>query len=472
MYGYNVQVMNKSPYGYQRSPALSPYNHHNSPSSSRSPGHREGLTFYSDDNLRPYTVSKAEMQQMKEALTSLYMDRILPDEKTLKARLKVHCAEGSPLLTDDFINAYRLLPEYVVVKNENGNIVISLAKELVPADFLGFVDPTSNADPYGKDVWDGFETYLGSMIETFQSQSRQQNPTGVTFHRGRYGMAVDLYKRELEFFKDLTLGEVCHVVELAIQRDLLHYENNLLLPAQACGKYHNAIYGVPTASAANQRHTGSSSYIQSMEELKYLLADLLTRYPEGFNLSTLKTKIKAYYNKRLSETVFHETKLLTLVTQSPIDTIVKIVKLQGNCGYLCQPAFDVESGPRGVPRPYRYENYRSSHGQYNRTRAAPRQQYQNNTSYNRANNNYNSAGRQAGQQNWYGGGQQSSYPTPSSTGSWSSGYTWTPSSSTGVYSNSSWSSYNGYGSSSWNNGSVPASTMTSTSSATTTSSSN
>lgn len=105
-------------------------------------------------------------------------------------------------------------------------------------------------------------------------------------------MAKDLYDRKLPFFEGLVLGQVCHVVELAIQRDLLHYENNLLLPAQACGKYHNAIYGVPTASAANQRHTPSANYVQSMEELKHLMADLLTRYPDGFNLSTLKTKIK------------------------------------------------------------------------------------------------------------------------------------------------------------------------------------
>jgi len=57
----------------------------------------------------------------------------------------------------------------------------------------------------------------------------------------------------------------------------------------------------------------------------------------GFNLSTLKTKIRTIFGKRLSETVFHQTKLLELVQLSPIDQIVKIVKLQGNCGYLCQP---------------------------------------------------------------------------------------------------------------------------------------
>eukprot|EP00392_Amoebophrya_sp_AT5.2_P003220 g3225.t1 len=57
-----------------------------------------------------------------------------------------------------------------------------------------------------------------------------------------------------------------------------------------------------------------------------------------------------YYNKRLSETVFFETKLLTLVQSPTLSAIARIVKLQGNCGYLCQPAFDVPAPPRNSPQ--------------------------------------------------------------------------------------------------------------------------
>ncbi|CAD7966884.1 unnamed protein product [Amoebophrya sp. A25] len=293
----------------------------------------EGGIFVNLPNGQPLSVTSAEMDIMQSALESLYRDQIFPDEKTVKARLKTF--NVGMMIEAHFVEIYKIQPAYLVAADANGTICIQFKNGY--RGFEGWVDPCNNSNPYPHAMWQKFEEYLREMMDDIHTK---QGLKTVTFHRGRYGMAQDLYGRRLPFFQGYSLGKVCHIVELAIQRDLLHYENNLLLPAQACGKYHNAIYGVPTASSANAKHQ-EQGYVKDMNELKAILSDLLRKYPDGFNLSTLKTKIKGWHGKRLSETVFHETKLLTLVQMPPLDNIVKIVKLQGNCGYLCQPATEL-----------------------------------------------------------------------------------------------------------------------------------
>ncbi|CAD7949615.1 unnamed protein product [Amoebophrya sp. A25] len=273
-----------------------------------------------------------EIDAMHGALESLYCDQIFPDEKMVKARLKALGVRA--MIEQHFVKIYSVQPAYLVATDDSGTVSIQFKNGY--EGFEGWVDPGNISDPYPHSVWEKFADYLQEMLEEGVLHSKK-GLKPVTFHRGRYGMAQDLHARQLPFFQGYSLGKVCHIVELALQRDLLHYENNLLLPAQACGKYHNALYGVPTASSANVKHR-EKSYVKDMTELKAVFSDLLRKYPFGFNLSTLKTKIKRWHGKHLSETVFHETKLLTLVQMPPLDNVVKIVRLQGNFGYLCQPS--------------------------------------------------------------------------------------------------------------------------------------
>jgi len=276
-------------------------------------------------------VTPVEACILYKTIESLCKDRIFPEEKTVKARLIVFGASGS--LLQNFVSHYRRLPLYNVSTNENRVTSVTLKEGAYKDEFLGWVDPCSNEDPYPKKMWNGFSVYLQNLVGQIKENANTGGEPPFTFHRGRYGMAQELYSRKLDFFSELTLGEVCHVVELAIQNKLLAYENNMLLPASACCSLTNALFGRPTATSSHS----NENYIKDFEEFKAILAFLLQAYPDGFNLSTLKTKIRTIFHKRLSETVFHQTKLLDLVQLSPIDQIVKIVKLQGNCGYLCQP---------------------------------------------------------------------------------------------------------------------------------------
>lgn len=57
--------------------------------------------------------------------------------------------------------------------------------------------------------------------------SPQYGPSGLMpyqFKGGRYGLAVELQKSEFPAFSKLVLGELCHLVQLAINGGLLAYE--------------------------------------------------------------------------------------------------------------------------------------------------------------------------------------------------------------------------------------------------------
>jgi len=127
-------------------------------------------------------------------------------------------------------------------------------------------------------MWTAFSEYLQNLVAQIkENASNNGGSPPFTFHRGRYGMAEELYGRRLSFFQDLTLGEVCHVVELAIQNKLLAYENNMLLPASACCSLTNALFGRPTATSSHS----NESYIKDLDEFKAILAFLLQAYPDG-----------------------------------------------------------------------------------------------------------------------------------------------------------------------------------------------
>lgn len=66
------------------------------------------------------------------------------------------------------------------------------------------MDATSDEDTYPPELWDSFGEYLMELVNLRSTQRH----CPVSFHRGRYGMSVELHKLNLDFFRDRTLGEV------------------------------------------------------------------------------------------------------------------------------------------------------------------------------------------------------------------------------------------------------------------------
>eukprot|EP00397_Hematodinium_sp_SG-2012_P010412 GEMP01010527.1.p1 GENE.GEMP01010527.1~~GEMP01010527.1.p1 ORF type:complete len:579 (+),score=150.17 GEMP01010527.1:125-1861(+) len=281
-------------------------------------------------------LSDRDIHVLGDALTSLYEDQIFPCANTVKARLQqLGC---SPAILTHFLELYEIFPAFTVDRKVDPPATFYTHE---PKFFNNWVEPTSPDDPYPREMWEAFSVYLQDILaaagDTMNLSATDWANAPFAFHRGRYGMAQELLNRNLEFFRSVSLGQMCHIVELGIRKKLLAYENNMLVPAAACVSLTNALFGSPTASTTPHSGSMHSEYIADVEELKHSMVRVLTQYPDGFNLSTLKTKMRAVYHKRLSETVFHQTKLLDLVQQYPLNEVCVIEKMVGNCGYFVHP---------------------------------------------------------------------------------------------------------------------------------------
>jgi len=277
---------------------------------------------------------------LRTLLREFYHDRLFPSEFDLKSRLRLWEKERGLLNLpsfDDVLDAARMAPKQFVIGTDHMSVdqrpkSVMLVEE--PHDFEGWVDPTDAHDPYSQEFWRSFETVMASLEVTGR----------VAFAGGRYGMASQLRRLCLPLFTGCKLGEICHIVHLAIRRRLVAYNGSMLIAGNMHEACQNASAGVPTLAkrfAGRVRHdqgktthtnsTDNKAYVQSECELSNIVLALLMSDAEGLGLdiSKLKGKIMERYNLVLSETMFGCTKLLELLETSSLN-IVCVVKSIGN----------------------------------------------------------------------------------------------------------------------------------------------
>merc|ERR1740130_64576 len=103
-----------------------------------------------------------------------------------------------------------------------------------------------------------------------------------TFAGGRYGMARELMDRNLPCLSDKSLGEVCHIVQLAIQhRRLIVYHRKMLKPIQAVLSFSPAKEAVGAGGAAAVQ---DGEDIRGLDDLCQVLFQMLARHPQGLRL--------------------------------------------------------------------------------------------------------------------------------------------------------------------------------------------
>eukprot|EP00745_Piridium_sociabile_P012605 TRINITY_DN19233_c0_g3_i2.p1 TRINITY_DN19233_c0_g3~~TRINITY_DN19233_c0_g3_i2.p1 ORF type:complete len:508 (-),score=41.81 TRINITY_DN19233_c0_g3_i2:208-1731(-) len=267
-------------------------------------------------------VTRADLECLHSAVLSLYQDRIFPVVFNLKGRLRE--LQASSFVFSNYLLLYRNLPDSYFVNeltNPSGGIGSGsvtpsrdfyVALLLEPRWFIGWVDPNNIEDPYPEEMWAEFSTFLRDLLH-------RRHASEFCFSGGRYGMAQQLMKLQLQFFDGLVLGDYCHIVQLAIsQRKLLAYEDSLIKPVASCVTFTNALLGIPDQKRARR------NCITDIDELQQYILALLKIYTSGFNLSTLKRKIKMKFNRELCQTVFHCTKLVDLCMHPKIKEVCRI----------------------------------------------------------------------------------------------------------------------------------------------------
>lgn len=227
------------------------------------------------------------------ALESLYQDRIKPMASYVKGRLKER-SNPEPIVKS-FVELYSQHSDLFLVQQPTQGDEAAIFFVTEPEWFKGWIDIDSPSDPYDETLWQELAKFLDGEH---------------TFAGGRYGMARELMQRNLEFLKEQTLGEVCHIVQLAIQhRKLIVYHRKMLKPIQT-------VLCQPPANGTGAAEGGEE--IKDMDDLCLVLFRMLIRHPQGIPLCRIKQMIKHELSRKLSEMAFKCTKLIELFNQEPL----------------------------------------------------------------------------------------------------------------------------------------------------------
>lgn len=230
------------------------------------------------------------------ALESLYQDRIKPLATYVKGRLKERSCPES--LVKNFVELYAEHSDLFRVERPTQveeEVTIFCVKE--PSWFKGWMDIDSPSDPYDESMWQALEKFLDGEH---------------TFAGGRYGMARELMQRHLAFLAPHSLGEVCHIVQLAIQhRRLIVYHRKMLKPIQT-------VLQPSATSTVGNLAIQEGEDIKDMDDLCAVLFRMLLHHPQGLRLCRLKQMIKHEFSRKLSEMSFQCTKLIELFNTEPL----------------------------------------------------------------------------------------------------------------------------------------------------------
>lgn len=227
-------------------------------------------------------------------LESLYEDRIKPMANYVKGRLKERSIPEP--IVKSFVELYTQHPDLFIVQRpapdaQTEDPTIFFVKE--PSWFKGWVDIDAPDDPYDESTWVEFAKFLDGEH---------------TFAGGRYGMARELMQRKLPFLAPYSLGEVCHMVQLAIQhRRLIVYYRKMLKPIQTVLCQLSPTSGNGASSEGEE--------IKDMDDLCMVLFKMLMHHPQGIRLCRMKQMIKHELCRKLSEMAFQCTKLIELFNQ-------------------------------------------------------------------------------------------------------------------------------------------------------------
>ncbi|KAL7067510.1 hypothetical protein ACR3K2_20760 [Cryptosporidium serpentis] len=329
------------------------------------------------------------LQQIRDALNSLYIDQTRPHIQELLRRIQERNTESFRNIK---FGAKELLNELYIHKDEffvseSGEVYFTNNK----VEESHWIDPKNPKDPYSPSVWKAFMQYIHNLIRIgnfnpyFSNSShigsdkyQLNNNSGFSckyshyknsqvtpilmryqFKGGRYGVAIEIHKANIPELKGLSVGQICHLVQLAISKGVLQYENNVLQPRCTCLKIAAAVLaldieedngkfdkGILKSFGFNDRKNSFSSFsvtttdtednnsINTSPHRKSLAADIITLrkqiqkilkdYPEGILLSLLKKYFVSCWNTKLCPTVYGYTRISALLLSDYLKDICRL----------------------------------------------------------------------------------------------------------------------------------------------------
>ncbi|CCF76089.1 Protein PFF0380w [Babesia microti strain RI] len=184
------------------------------------------------------------------------------------------------------------------VKGEMGWVVY-LAQE--PPWFKGFVNTHSTIDNYSPYYWRALNKFSVDMVSY---NNAKNGDISTVFSGGRYAFAERL-KEQVDAFKDMRLGQVVHLVQLAIYSGIFVYAQRILLPVTACEKTAEELF--PRQKKVRY------PVCMSIREVAHIISLLVDHRRNGMVLAQLKQQFMLQFNRELNPMYFGYRKLQNLL---------------------------------------------------------------------------------------------------------------------------------------------------------------
>jgi len=270
---------------------------------------------------------------LARAVASLYQDELKPYGRILRKRLSemAHVAgneSSGDVSTPELREVIDSCP-WLYTEGVDGADWAAL----LVGQPQSFVDVYSAEDLYPPEMWVQAAKYFDALDES-----------NMVLPGGRYSCAQVLAQRSLPWLSGRSLGQICHIVQLAIShKKLLGYLHGRVVP------YNRSQSMIKELHAESQEPCGSASMhsVATWDMVRQGLQHFFENMTHGersIPLSNLKRLFRAQFTVELSETALGYAKLSELLQDPRLVDLCEI-KLQGH-GYVMVPA--VQRAPRNV----------------------------------------------------------------------------------------------------------------------------
>ncbi|XP_953146.1 uncharacterized protein TA08680 [Theileria annulata] len=192
---------------------------------------------------------------LKQTLVSLYKDQIMPIYFNVRGRFIEFNTEEIP--PEHIMGICKMKPDiFNVVSNGSLNeTFIYLVEE--PSWFVNWVDRNDLRDVYPSEMWEQF----------FQFIKNYKDEHGNEYFPGSiYGMSRTMQDHNLPFLEGMSLGTICHIIQLAIRlKKYLVYDMKTLKPSESVRT------GQFTPIPEDAEETAEVQQEQIIEDLKQLV---------------------------------------------------------------------------------------------------------------------------------------------------------------------------------------------------------
>jgi hypothetical protein len=305
------------------------------------------------NNIEKNIVARPSYDEVLAAVSSLYDDDLKPVGRILRKRIAeriVFDSLGS--MTSSIVKVDKHLPDAKYVRELcEGSATMRVQSEeggdwsaMLLDRPHSFIDIYSPSDKYSAQLWDSLSSYFSSA-----------EGSSTFLPGGRYSCAKVLCERSLPFLRDYSLGQVCHIIQLAMsQKKILGYWNGSIVPyarSQSKMKAECAMFSVPCLTCGKEEPaSGENTQMQTATwgNTRQYLQEILADAPETAEgnrcvpLSNVKRLFRSKYNTLLSETMLGYMKLSELL-QDPQLSDVCTVRL-GDYGYIVVQVAGDEAG--------------------------------------------------------------------------------------------------------------------------------